>query len=107
MNSKGEMAPTMKAEGRRTSWLLVAQKGEGRGAAAELSHQRHLGLCAENKSGGGTVNQSRGRGGREHRNTSVHLSVNSNFIFTSVDEISSCSVLLVVMVKAMGAVVVI
>lgn len=28
----------------RNIWLLVAQKGEGRGAAAELSPQRHLGL---------------------------------------------------------------
>lgn len=68
MNSKGEMAPTMKAQGRRTSWLLVAQKGEGRGASAELSHQRHLGLCAENKSGGGT-------GGVGVRNTGTHLCI--------------------------------
>lgn len=85
----------------------MAQKGERRGASAELSHQRHLGLFAENKSGGGTVNQSRGCGGREHRNTSVHLPVISHCIFTSVDEISSCSImiLLVVMVKVMAAVV--
>lgn len=47
---------------------------------------------AENKSGGGATSHSWGGRGQGLGNASVHLPVILNFIFTSADEISSCSI---------------
>lgn len=91
MNGAGELAPV----GRRMSQLQVGQKGEDRDVAAKLSHQRpRVNLSyAENKSGGGATSHSWGGGGGQGlRNASVPLPVILNFIFTSADEISSCSI---------------
>lgn len=73
----------------------MGQKGGERDVAAELSHQRHPRLiCCVQRINLGVIRgaRARGEGGRELGNTSVPLPVISNFIFTSADEISSCSI---------------